>query len=185
MFAAPHRQTAGGPRRAADLLAASFTTSLRVSSGSHSRRSVWPQASSGRSRATSPRALLPGSRSSTSPIRPQNHASRMTLAPLPFAFSCFFCRDVSSLRLSFRRHSLWRSPTREHRRGRILALGFGSRGGLLPRRLERRRTEDLYDVGVSLGSRPQTTPVGPRRVGLGTSWLGCIPVEGLAASGRL
>jgi hypothetical protein len=63
-------------------------------------------------------------------------------------------------------------------------LGPGS-SSTLPRRLERGRAEDLYDVGVSLRSRPQTTPVGPRRVGFGSSRLACIPVESLAASRSL
>jgi hypothetical protein len=39
-------------------------------------------------------------------------------------------------------------------------LGFGSRGGLFPRRLERRWTEDLYSVGVALGSRPEAIQSG-------------------------
>ena len=65
-------------------------------------------------------------------------------------------------------------------------LGFGSRGGLLSRRLKGRWTEDLYDVGVALGSCPQAIQVRwPPRVGLVSSRLTCIPVEGLAASGRL
>src|SRR5215208_5831903 len=58
-------------------------------------------------------------------------------------------------------------------------LGFGSRGGLLPCRLERRWTKDLYDVGVALSSRPQPTPIGPRRVGFGSSRLACM-LGGLA-----
>ena len=58
-------------------------------------------------------------------------------------------------------------------------LGFGSRGGLLPCRLERRWTKDLYDVGVALSSRPQPTLIGPRRVGFGSSRLACM-LGGLA-----
>ncbi len=62
------------------------------------------------------------------------------------------------------------------------ALGPGSSSTLL-RRFERGRTEDLYDVGVALRSRPQAIQVRwSLRVGLVSRRFACIPVKGLAAS---
>jgi hypothetical protein len=53
-------------------------------------------------------------------------------------------------------------------------LSFGSRGGLLPRRLERGRTEDLHEVGMALCRCPHTIEVGPRRIGFGGSRLAAL-----------
>jgi hypothetical protein len=65
------------------------------------------------------------------------------------------------------------------------ALGFSFRGGVLPGRLERGRTEDLHEVGMALCRCPHAIEVSPRRIGFATSRLACIPVESLAACRRL
>src|SRR5215212_3636958 len=78
-----------------------------------------------------------------------------------------------------------RSRRQKGARRRVsLSARFSCRGEILGG-LERGRTEELYDVGVVLRCCPKAIEVGPRRVGFGCRRLGCVPVEGLAASWRL